>query len=140
MRIWGRWKRPARDARYHAVVHEEVQRPFDLKQAPLLRARLVRLGEDHHVLLLTAHHIICDGWSYDVMTRDFSALYSMAVRGERDQRPLPTQFRDYARQMAVYRQEPRYELDLGYWTKLLAAPPGGAAIAVQPTATCRAQF
>jgi NRPS condensation-like uncharacterized protein len=64
-------------------VQDEVHRPFDLSQPPLIRARLLRLAEDHHVLLLTAHHIVCDGWSYDVMTRDFSALYSMAVRGER---------------------------------------------------------
>lgn len=112
-----------RDRRYDALVQEEVGKPFDLAQAPLLRARLVRLARDHHVLLLTAHHIVCDGWSYDVMVRDFSALYSMATRGERDQRPRPTQFRDYARGRSAYRMEPRYDLDLGYWMKRLADPP-----------------
>ncbi len=107
-----------REARLAAIVREEVGTPFDLGRAPLLRARLVALAERLHVLALTVHHAVCDGWSYDVMTRDLGALYSLACRGEQDNRPPPTQFRHYARRLAEYRAEPRYEADLGYWLDL----------------------
>jgi amino acid adenylation domain-containing protein len=124
---------PGRAERLAALVQDEVRLPFDLTQPPLLRARVVRLGEDHHVMLLTVHHVVCDGWSYDVMARDLSTLYSQACRGERDERPLPGQFRAYARLLAGYRAEPRYEADLAYWTRSLAAPPEPVQLPVDRT-------
>ncbi|MGZ3458141.1 MAG: condensation domain-containing protein, partial [Archangium sp.] len=54
---------------------EEARRPFDLEKGPLLRARLLRLAASEHVLLLTLHHIICDGWSMSVLERELGALY-----------------------------------------------------------------
>jgi hypothetical protein len=59
--------------------HEEAQRPFDLTRAPLLRAVLLRLDAEEHVLLLTIHHIIADGWSLEVMDRELSTLYGAYV-------------------------------------------------------------
>lgn len=113
----------ARDTGLAQLVKEEVSQAFDLSQVPLLRARLVRMAVDRQVLILTAHHIICDGWSYDVMARDLSELYSLACRGERDQRPRPTTFRDYARYLNRYQREARYQQDLAYWMEHLAQPP-----------------
>jgi amino acid adenylation domain-containing protein len=113
----------ARDQRLAASIREEVQQPFDLTRTPLLRGRLFKLAAEEHVLALTAHHIVCDGWSYDVMVRDLGVLYSQACCGERDQRPPPTQFRDYAQRMAAYRREARYDADLAFWMDRLAAPP-----------------
>jgi amino acid adenylation domain-containing protein len=112
-----------REQRLSELVRDEVRRPFDLARAPLLRGRLIQLEPSLHVLVLTAHHIVCDGWSYDVMSRDVGELYSLVCKGQRDQRPAPMQFRDYARWMAAYRREARYDTDLTYWTRLLASPP-----------------
>jgi amino acid adenylation domain-containing protein len=117
------WPDDARRQRFEAAIREEVSRTFDLAAAPLLRARLVRLARDHHVLLLTAHHLVCDGFSYDVMARDLAALYTSAAAGEADTRPLPTAFREYARRMTEYRGDSRYEADLAFWLGSLADPP-----------------
>ena len=57
------------------LAREEARRPFDLSRGPLVRATVIRLGEDDHVLLLTMHHIVSDGWSMGVLYRELSVLY-----------------------------------------------------------------
>ena len=57
------------------LLREETRRPFDFAQGPLIRALLVRLTEQEHVLLIAMHHIITDGWSVGIMHREFMALY-----------------------------------------------------------------
>jgi len=54
----------------------EAEAPFDLMRGPLVRGRLVRLSDEEHVLLLTQHHIVSDGWSMEVLLRELSALYA----------------------------------------------------------------
>ncbi len=79
------------------LMREETQRPFDLRSGPLVRARLVRLAPLEHLLVLTVHHIVSDGWSNGVLTRDLCALYVAFL--ENKPSPLPTltiQFADYA--------------------------------------------
>src|SRR5262249_40413344 len=61
---------PLRQERLQAVLAEEVETPFDLEHGPLVRARLLRLGPREHWLTLSAHHIVCDGWSMAVLLRD----------------------------------------------------------------------
>ncbi|HEY0604627.1 MAG TPA: condensation domain-containing protein, partial [Herpetosiphonaceae bacterium] len=75
------------------LTHTETQRPFDLTIAPLLRARVLRVAADEHLLLLTLHHIITDGWSMGVLLRELAALYAdpAVVLPE-----LPVQYADYA--------------------------------------------
>ena len=75
----------------------EAEQPFDLETGPLLRIRLLQLGGDDHVLLVTAHHIVCDGWSMGVIEREVSAAYRALTTGrsvELDETPL--QFADIA--------------------------------------------
>ncbi len=55
--------------------------PFDLSSGPLLRAKLLRLDEEEHVLLLTMHHIVSDGWSMGVLVRELAALYEAFAEG-----------------------------------------------------------
>src|SRR5882762_7363367 len=75
----------------------EAQRGFDLARGPLLRATLLRLGEEDHVLLFTMHHIVSDGWSAGVLVREVSALYGAYLRGEESPlEPLGIQYVDYA--------------------------------------------
>ncbi|ANZ40481.1 hypothetical protein BBK82_35180 [Lentzea guizhouensis] len=76
---------------------EEYSRPFDLRQGPLVRALLVRLAQDEHVLLVTAHHVVTDGWSMGVLTEELGELYGAAVAGREAVLPaLPLQYADFA--------------------------------------------
>ena len=72
-----------REAEARRLAGEEAQRPFDLARGPLLRATLLRLGGDEHVLLLTMHHIVSDGWSMGVFVRELAALYAAYRDGGR---------------------------------------------------------
>jgi amino acid adenylation domain-containing protein len=79
------------------LAEQEAQTPFDLQSGPLLRTALVRVEPEDHLLLLTLHHIVADGWSTGVLTRELGALYEAAV-GRRPS-PLPAlavQYPDYA--------------------------------------------
>ena len=69
------------------LASKESQRPFDLSAGPLLRARLVRLGPHRSMLLLTMHHIVSDGWSMDILIREFAVLYQAFAA--RRPSPLP---------------------------------------------------
>ncbi|XVS67309.1 non-ribosomal peptide synthase/polyketide synthase [Actinosynnema sp. CA-299493] len=93
------------------VLHEEVSTPFDLRRGPLLRTRLVRVAPEEHVLVLTLHHIVTDGWSSGVLARDLGALYA-----GRELPPLPVQYLDYA----AWHEAPPTD----YWAgKLTGLPP-----------------
>ncbi|WP_194906383.1 non-ribosomal peptide synthetase [Catenulispora rubra] len=76
--------RPERGAHARQVVDEAAARPFDLTARPALRVSLVRLAEDEHVLVLTMHHLVTDGWSLGILTRELGELYRVAC----DRRPL----------------------------------------------------
>src|SRR5262245_49686274 len=58
---------------------EEITRPFDLERGPLFRAALTRLGAEDHLLVLTLHHVVADGWSIGVLQRDLGELYAAAL-------------------------------------------------------------
>src|SRR4029434_10738100 len=76
-----------REAEARRMASEETQRPFDLSTGPLLRASVLRLSEQEHVLLCTMHHIISDGWSMGVLIRELTTLYEAYAKGEES--PLP---------------------------------------------------
>ncbi|MFE5556455.1 amino acid adenylation domain-containing protein [Streptomyces sp. NPDC056544] len=86
------------EERAHALAREEVRRPFDLASGPLLRALLIRLGAEDHLLVLVVHHIATDGWSMGLLWQEFSAGYA-ALLAERPlpQAPLPLDYQAYAR-------------------------------------------
>ncbi|MEU4805248.1 non-ribosomal peptide synthase/polyketide synthase [Actinosynnema sp. NPDC023587] len=95
---------------WEAVLREEAGTPFDLRRGPLVRARLVRVGDDDHVFVLTLHHIITDGWSTGVLMRDLAALYA----GD-EPPPAAVQYVDFTE----WRQDP----PIDYWTSRLAGVP-----------------
>ena len=89
--------RPEREARARQVVDEATARPFDLTAGPALRVSLVRLAEDEHVLALTMHHLVTDGWSLGILTRELGELYRAACeRRPLDLPALPVQPADFA--------------------------------------------
>ncbi|HEV2764734.1 MAG TPA: condensation domain-containing protein, partial [Pyrinomonadaceae bacterium] len=113
-----------REAAVLRLADEEARRPFDLSQGPLLRTTLVRLGEDEHVLLITMHHIVSDGWSVGVLIRELSALYEAFSRGEElPLEELPVQYADYAAWQREYLSGETLERQLAYWRERLTGAP-----------------
>ncbi len=79
------------------LAERDMQTPFDLVHGPLIRGQLLQLADEEHVLILTQHHIISDGWSVGILIREFGALYRAALEGQDDPLPsLPIQYADYA--------------------------------------------
>ncbi|WP_371170553.1 amino acid adenylation domain-containing protein [Aliiroseovarius sp. 2305UL8-7] len=81
----------------NALLREHVATHFDLRNGPLIRAALVKLGDTEHHLVITAHHIVCDGWSIDVIVRDIGEIYTALVDGHTSSLPAPDSIIDYAR-------------------------------------------
>ncbi|MET8546929.1 condensation domain-containing protein, partial [Kitasatospora sp. NPDC004799] len=99
-------------------------RPFDLRRGPLLRATLVRLAEGDHVLALTLHHMVTDGWSTGVLLADLAHLYRAELGSTEDElAPLPVQYVDYAHWQRTAGAPA--EEHLAYWRRQLAGvvPP-----------------
>jgi amino acid adenylation domain-containing protein len=87
---------PARDSRVQEIKKEEATRPFDLRQGPLLRARFLQLEEDRFALIVTSHHIVCDGWSTNVMLDEIAKVYSARAAGKKTEMEKAGSFREYA--------------------------------------------
>ncbi|WP_370644037.1 amino acid adenylation domain-containing protein [Myxococcus sp. RHSTA-1-4] len=106
-------------------VDEEARRPFDLERGPVFRCTLLRLDEQEHLLLLTLHHIIADGWSLSVLVREVAALYEAFCSGRPSPLPaLPVQYADYARWQREWLSGPVLERQTAYWKeRLTGAPP-----------------
>ena len=107
-----------------AYAGQESQRPFDLAMGPLFRASLLRITDADHVLLLTMHHIVADGWSLGVLQREVAALYGAYIAGRPSPLPpLPIQYADFAlRQREQLKGDALDEL-LSYWKQQLAGMP-----------------
>jgi amino acid adenylation domain-containing protein len=98
----------------------EGRQPFDLTRGPLLRASLLRLREDEHVLVVTIHHIVSDAWSLGVIVRELRAFYDAFVEGtEPALSELPIQYADFALWQREWLQGDRLEAQLEYWRKKL---------------------
>ena len=107
-------------ARLHAVQAEEARQSFDLIRGPLLRARLIRRGETHHVLVLTVHHVICDGYSFGVLLRDLAKLYSKAAGGTGPELESPLQFSRYVGEQELRHEHNGHAAAETYWLKQFA--------------------
>ncbi|HEU4562699.1 MAG TPA: amino acid adenylation domain-containing protein, partial [Longimicrobium sp.] len=106
------------------LVVESGARPFDLSAGPLFRASLLRLGAEEHVLLLSQHHIVSDGWSMGVLYRELSALYEAYREGRESPLPaLPVQYADYAVWQREQLEGEALERQLAYWRVRLAGAP-----------------
>ncbi len=114
-------------ARHEAMQHlacDEAKKAFDLVHGPLLRTTLVRMDNEEHVLLVTMHHIISDGWSMGVFMKELAACYNTFV----EDRPfplsdLPIQYADYVLWQRQKLQKEVLDSHLQYWRKRLAQLP-----------------
>lgn len=103
------------------LIHEETRRPFDLTRLFLLRVSLLRLSEEHHILMLTMHHIVSDGWSIGVMVREVAELYEAFCAGRPSPLPeLPIQYADFASWQRRWLQGSVLETQLDYWRRELS--------------------
>jgi amino acid adenylation domain-containing protein len=103
---------------------DEAATPFDLAAGPLLRARLLRLAADDHVLLLTLHHTVCDGFSLEVIQRELAALYRAERGGAPAELPaLALQYGDYAAWQRGEAQAAALDEAIGWWRERLAGAP-----------------
>ena len=125
----GRWELPVeeisglddRESVARKMARAEAARGFELRRGGLLRTRLLRLGRTEHVLLVTMHHIVSDGWSRGVLIRELSALYEAYRR--REESPLAEleiQYSDYAVWQRGWLQGEVVKQQLDYWRQQLA--------------------
>ncbi len=113
-----------RRLRVNAWAEEDARLRFDLTKGPLLRANLLRLAETEHVLLITIHHIISDGWSVGVFVRELAVLYEAYAGGRHSPlQELSIQYADFAGWQRSWLQGERLEAQLSYWRAQLAGAP-----------------
>ena len=116
--------RETRDRELAKRVDEEGRRPFNLASGPLLRTTLVRLADDDHVLLVTMHHIVSDGWSIGVLVREVMALYPVYAEGQSPAlAPLAVQYADFALWQRGWLQGEVLDRQLAYWQQRLVDVP-----------------
>jgi hypothetical protein len=109
---------PAASAR--RLVHAESMEPFDLGRPPLLRARLLRIAGDEHVLLVSLQHIVADGLSLNVLIRELHAAYAAFCTGRTPELPpLPLQFKDFAVWERQQLDGPAMQEHRAYWLEKL---------------------
>src|SRR5581483_8861174 len=108
------------------LLTEESERGFDLARGPLLRSLLLRLSQCEHLLLVSVHHIVFDGWSLGILIGELGQVYEAYVQGRPSPLPaLPLQYADFARWQRTWLESGRVQEHLAYWRKQLAGvlPP-----------------
>lgn len=106
------------------LVTEEIDRPFDLASGPLVRAVLLRLREDEHILVLVIHHIVSDGWSIGILLKELGTFYEALSKGEPSVLPkLPIQYADFAVWQRHWLKEHVLDSLLAYWKDRLEGLP-----------------
>jgi amino acid adenylation domain-containing protein/non-ribosomal peptide synthase protein (TIGR01720 family) len=113
-----------REAEARRRASEEARRPFDLAEGPLIRAQVLRLDASDHVLLLTLHHIVGDGWSMNVLFEELTTAYAALAAGRPAALPdLPIQYADFAVWQREWLRGEVLEAQLAYWEGHLAGAP-----------------
>ena len=113
---------PPRRAEIARLIDLETHEPFDLEHGPLLRATLIREAPDRHLMILTAHHIVCDGWSAGIVIRDLGTLYGAVRHGVEPQLPQPARYEDYVRARAAGDPGEDARDTLAWWAARFADP------------------
>jgi amino acid adenylation domain-containing protein len=113
-----------REAEARRLATEDARRSFDLARGPLVRATLLQLDEEDYVFLLALHHIVCDGWSLQVLFSELGTLYAAFCTGEPSPLPeLPIQYADFAVWQRQWLKGEVVGEQLAYWKQHLARLP-----------------
>ena len=109
----------------------EVQRLFNLEYGPLFRILLIRLSDFQHILVITIHHSVSDGWSMDILNRELAECYAARIANHPANLPtLPIQYADYAVWQRTYLQGDVLDKQITYWRQQL---PGAPTVLELPT-------
>lgn len=110
----------ASDEAIQQIILQASQHPFDLSHAPLLRTTLLRLDRTEHLLMLTLHHIIADGWSLRVLLQELAALYNACAQAQPSPlAELPIQYADFAVWQRQWLHQEGFQTQLDYWRQQL---------------------
>jgi amino acid adenylation domain-containing protein len=113
-----------REVEVRRLAQEEYEQPFDLVEGPLFRAKLLQVSDEEHVLAMTMHHIVSDGWSSGLFAQELSALYKSFVEQHPYPLPeLPIQYSDFAQWQHEWLKGEVLEKQLAYWKKQLEGAP-----------------
>ena len=109
---------------FYDYIEEHVSQIFDLKNGPLVNIKIFRLHADRHILSINMHHIICDGWSTDVLGNELSYLYKSYIEGRASTLSLlPLQYADYSQWQTGRTKDNSFEKQLTYWKAHLSDAP-----------------
>ncbi|KAG0195601.1 hypothetical protein BGX28_001005, partial [Mortierella sp. GBA30] len=112
------------DRQLQNMIEEETRTLFDLAKGPLIRASTIQLADEEHVLLITQHHIVSDGWSMGILLRELSQLYTAYVNGESNPlRPFTVQYPDYAAWQRQWLSGERLKSQSDYWRTAMSGAP-----------------
>jgi amino acid adenylation domain-containing protein len=113
-----------KDSEVQRLTNESAKTVFDLHSGPLLKATVLRLSEEDHVLLLTMHHIIADGWSWKVLFKELGTLYEAFAKGQSSPLPeLPIQYSDFVSWQNELLRDGVIASQLTFWSERLAGAP-----------------
>lgn len=117
---WSHLNAEERDAHLTALTAQDMEEPFDLARGPLVRARLIKLGEHEHRLMFTAHHLVCDGETAALLLRDLGRLYTARALGRPGRSEAPMQFHEI---VAATADATGAEASEKFWREQFATPP-----------------
>lgn len=120
----GRLAADDREAALSAQMRELADRPIDIHRAPMFHAALFRMADDDHVFVFVPHHLVWDGWSFDILQSELSTIYGALVRGQPDGLPaLEVTHGDYAEWFSGWLETPESEAQLQFWKDRFARAP-----------------
>jgi len=108
---------------FHRMVEQDAQTPFDLAAGPLVRVRIVKMAAERHTMLFTSHHIVCDGWSANVILDEIAKLYSARCQNTEAKLDPVLPFAVYATAQRAQAGEPKHAEVEAYWLKQFAERP-----------------
>ncbi|MBK9515225.1 MAG: amino acid adenylation domain-containing protein [Flavobacteriales bacterium] len=107
-----------RTKQLNAIAQKDMTTPFDLRNGPLFRAQLIKVAGDAHLLRLSGHHVVCDGWSLGIMMAEISALYNAAKSGGAPKLPEASTFSEYSVATIDFAKSPEHGMVERYWLDL----------------------
>ncbi len=111
-----------REARVRQIISDDAHNVFSLCNGPLVRAQLLRMEEQHHLLIFTSHHIVCDGWSTNVLLDELARAYNALNRGTTAEFPAPMSFAAYAKSQTEFVNGPEGAEVEKYWLQQFEKP------------------
>jgi len=104
-----------RERKARESIAQQAQETFDLTHGPLVRAQIARLEEQHHLLILTIHHLVTDGWSNSILLREIVSLYTAECEAAPRRLPDPMQFSEYVQLQSRHQEGSKSASDEEYW-------------------------